>query len=59
MAEGMRVGDKVATQLYQAAIDQEEQLDAEIDRLNRLKEDDLEDIRRKRLEVGRRVWVTG
>ncbi|CAD7948455.1 unnamed protein product [Amoebophrya sp. A25] len=46
-----RVGDKVVTQLYQAALDTEEQLDDEIDRLSKLKEDDLEEIRRKRLEA--------
>eukprot|EP00392_Amoebophrya_sp_AT5.2_P009627 g9655.t1 len=46
-----RVGDKVCTQLYQAALDTEEQLDDEIDRLSKLKEDDLEEIRRKRLEA--------
>ncbi|CAD7965472.1 unnamed protein product [Amoebophrya sp. A120] len=46
-----RVGDKVVTQLYQAAMDTEEQLDEELDRLNKLNEDDLEEIRRKRLEA--------
>lgn len=47
-----RVGDKIATQLYQAAMDTEEQLDNEIERLEKLNADDLEEIRRKRLEVG-------
>ena len=45
-----RVGDKLATALYQAAVEQEEQLDAEIESLEKLKGDDLEELRRKRLE---------
>eukprot|EP00396_MALV-II-16_sp_LP-1_P000415 gene415-130_t len=45
-----RVGDKVATALYAAAKDTEEQLDNELERLDKLKEDDIEEIRRKRLE---------
>lgn len=45
-----RVGDKVATQLYAAAQVAEEELDDEIERLDKLTEDDLEELRRKRLE---------
>ena len=46
-----QVGTKVATALYAAALEHEEQLDAEIERLEKLDEDDLEEIRRKRLEA--------
>lgn len=46
-----QVGTKVATALYQAALDTEEQLDAEIERLEKLDADDMEEIRRKRLEA--------
>ena len=47
-----RVGAKVITQLYQAAKDQEEEIDAENERLEKLmnNKDELEEIRRKRLE---------
>jgi len=40
MAEPQRVGDKIATQLFQAALDTEEQLDAEIERMDKMNEDD-------------------
>lgn len=45
-----RVGDKVCTQLYQAALDTEIELDAELAEMEKLKEDDIIEIRRKRME---------
>ena len=44
------VGDVLAHTVVQALEEREEQLDEEIRRLEHLKEDDLEEIRRKRLE---------
>jgi hypothetical protein len=44
------VGDVLAHTVVQALEEREEQLDEEIRRLDNLKEDDLEEIRRKRLE---------
>jgi hypothetical protein len=51
---GMTVGEKVETAICRAtmdlAVEQEEKLDAEIDRLDAMTKDDLNDLRRKRLE---------
>lgn len=44
------VGDVLAHTVVQALEDREEKLDEELKRLDNLKEDDLEEIRRKRLE---------
>merc|ERR1719436_527026 len=44
------VADVLAEVVIEAAKDREEQLDNEIARLDALKEDDLEELRRKRLE---------
>ena len=46
---GANVGDVLANQLVNAAKIVEEQLDAEIDRLEKLDEDDLEVLRQKRM----------
>ena len=46
---GANVGDVLASQLVNAAKIVEEQLDAEIDRLEKLDEDDLEVLRQKRM----------
>ena len=45
-----RVGDKIASQLYAAAQVAEEQLDNEIEQLEKMNQDDLEEMRRKRME---------
>ena len=44
------VGDMLTHTVVQALEEKEEQLDKEINRLDNLKEDDIEEIRRKRLE---------
>ncbi|KAF4707862.1 Thioredoxin domain-containing protein 9 [Perkinsus olseni] len=50
MADQRTVGDMLADTLITAMKEKEEQLDKEIEKLDNLKEDDIEEIRRKRLE---------
>ncbi|EER14241.1 hypothetical protein Pmar_PMAR029307 [Perkinsus marinus ATCC 50983] len=50
MADRRTVGDMLADTLITAMKEKEEQLDKEIEKLDNMKEDDIEEIRRKRLE---------
>merc|ERR550514_801566 len=47
---GVTVADKLNEAMLRAGQEYEEQLDNEMERLDNLKEDDIEEIRRKRLE---------
>eukprot|EP00933_Yihiella_yeosuensis_P053947 TRINITY_DN5226_c3_g1_i1.p1 TRINITY_DN5226_c3_g1~~TRINITY_DN5226_c3_g1_i1.p1 ORF type:complete len:215 (-),score=55.36 TRINITY_DN5226_c3_g1_i1:202-768(-) len=47
---GRTVGDLLGEQLLEAAKDREDALDEELKRLDNMKEDDFEELRRKRLE---------
>lgn len=51
MEDGQKtVADALAEVVVEAAMDRERELDEEISRLDNMKEDDLEELRRKRLE---------
>lgn len=48
---GATLADKMNEAMIRAGMEYEEQLDNEMERLDNLKEDDIEDIRRKRMEA--------